>query len=65
MNDIIKNIEKNELDNAIENSLRPTNLSEFIGQKGLKDNLKIFIESAKIRGESLDHTFFFGTPGLG
>lgn len=65
MNDIIKSIEKNELDNAIENSLRPTNLSEFIGQKGLKDNLKIFIESAKIRGENLDHTLFYGPPGLG
>ena len=63
--DIIKNTKKNELDASIENSLRPVYLEDFIGQKQVKDNLKIFIESAKIRGESLDHTLFYGPPGLG
>lgn len=65
MNDIVKNVKKNELDATIENSLRPTYLEDFIGQKQVKDNLKIFIESAKIRKESLDHTLFYGPPGLG
>lgn len=63
--DLIKNKEKNELDFSIEVSLRPTFLQEFIGQKDLKDNLKVFIESAKLRGESLDHALFYGPPGLG
>ena len=63
--DIVKNPNKNELDASIENSLRPLYLDDFIGQKQVKDNLKVFIESAKIRGESLDHTLFYGPPGLG
>lgn len=63
--DLVKNKEKNELDFNMEVSLRPTFLQEFIGQKDLKDNLKVFIESAKLRGESLDHTIFYGPPGLG
>ena len=65
MNDIVKNTSKNETDAVLENSLRPNNLNEFIGQKALKENLKVFIESAKIRGENLDHTLFYGPPGLG
>jgi holliday junction DNA helicase RuvB len=48
-----------------EKSLRPEKLSEFIGQKELTDNLKVFIESAKIRKEPLDHVLFSGPPGLG
>ena len=48
MNDIVKNTSKNETDAVLENSLRPNNLNEFIGQKALKENLKVFIESAKI-----------------
>ena len=63
--DIIKNANKNEIDASIESSLRPLFLEDFIGQKELKNNLKIFIESAKIRNESLDHTLFYGPPGLG
>lgn len=46
-------------------SLRPSLLDEFIGQKKLRENLKIFIEAAKRRKEPLDHTLFFGPPGLG
>ncbi|MCL2720015.1 MAG: Holliday junction branch migration DNA helicase RuvB [Treponema sp.] len=46
-------------------SLRPKYMSEFIGQKGMKENLSIFISTAKQRGESLDHLFLIGPPGLG
>ena len=46
-------------------SLRPSTLDEFIGQKKITDNLKIFIESAKIRKQSLDHILLSGPPGLG
>jgi Holliday junction DNA helicase RuvB len=46
-------------------ALRPKFLSEFIGQKGMKDNLSVFITTAKERGESLDHLFLIGPPGLG
>lgn len=64
MNEIIKNKEKTEND-SIENTLRPLFLSDFIGQHKIKENLKVFIESAKIRKETLDHTLFYGPPGLG
>jgi Holliday junction DNA helicase RuvB len=46
-------------------SLRPRRLSEFLGQKAMKDNLSVFISAAKQRGESLDHLFLIGPPGLG
>ena len=46
-------------------TLRPQTLSEYIGQKKATDNLKIFIEAAKLRGEPLDHVLFYGPPGLG
>ncbi len=46
-------------------TIRPTRLSEFIGQKALKDSLKIFIEASKKREEPLDHVLFSGPPGLG
>ncbi|MBQ9961619.1 MAG: Holliday junction branch migration DNA helicase RuvB [Firmicutes bacterium] len=48
-----------------ETGLRPQTLEEYIGQKNAKDNLKVFIEAAKMRGESLDHVLFYGPPGLG
>ena len=48
-----------------ETTLRPQHLEEYIGQKNAKDNLKIFIEAAKLRGEPLDHVLFYGPPGLG
>lgn len=63
--DIVKNVKKNESDIITENSLRPLDLNDFIGQEDLKNNLKVFIESAKIRKEHLDHTLFYGPPGLG
>lgn len=46
-------------------SLRPHRLSDFIGQPAVKDNLGVFIEAAKMRGEPLDHVLFYGPPGLG
>lgn len=50
---------------APEATLRPQTLKDFIGQKAVCDNLAIFIEAARKRGEALDHTIFFGPPGLG
>ena len=52
-------------DRDVELSLRPRRLSEYIGQEKVKENLKIFIEAAKKRGESLDHVLLYGPPGLG
>lgn len=52
-------------DSEIEYSLRPKHLCEYIGQKKAKENLKIYIEAAKARGESLDHVLLYGPPGLG
>ena len=49
----------------IENSLRPQMLNEYIGQTKVKENMKIYIEAAKKRGEPLDHCLFYGPPGLG
>lgn len=54
-----------EEDLKIEKSLRPQTLSEYIGQEKVKENLKVYIEAAKNRGESLDHVLFYGPPGLG
>ena len=50
---------------SFEYALRPTTLKEFVGQDKLKENLKIFIEAAKNRGEALDHCLFYSPPGLG
>ncbi len=52
-------------DMRIEPSLRPQSLDEYIGQEKAKQNLKIYIEAAKSRGDSLDHVLFYGPPGLG
>ncbi len=54
-----------EREEAQENILRPKYLSDFQGQKELKENLKIYIDAAKKRGEALDHIFLQGPPGLG
>jgi Holliday junction DNA helicase RuvB len=52
-------------DQAVELSLRPRYLSEYIGQSQVKENLKIYIEAAKLRKEALDHVLLYGPPGLG
>ena len=54
-----------EEDLKIETSLRPQALDDYIGQAKTKENLKIYIEAAKLRNEALDHVLFFGPPGLG
>jgi Holliday junction DNA helicase RuvB len=46
-------------------NLRPRRISEYIGQKNVTDNLKVYIEAASIRGDALDHVLFYGPPGLG
>ncbi|MDR1795017.1 MAG: Holliday junction branch migration DNA helicase RuvB [Erysipelotrichaceae bacterium] len=48
-----------------ESSLRPASLDEYVGQQGLKDNFRIFIQAAKSRSETLDHVLLYGPPGLG
>ncbi|MGH6872823.1 MAG: Holliday junction branch migration DNA helicase RuvB [Rhizomicrobium sp.] len=52
-------------DDTLEASMRPRRLSEFVGQTQARENLSIFIEAAKARGEALDHVLFSGPPGLG
>ena len=52
-------------EDANEGSLRPHSITEYIGQEKVKENLRVFIEAAKLRGESLDHVLLHGPPGLG
>jgi len=54
-----------EEDATVEFSLRPRYLNEYIGQTRVKENLKVYIEAAKMRGEALDHVLLYGPPGLG
>lgn len=54
-----------EEDKSIETVLRPQYLDDYIGQSKIKDNLKVYIEAAKMREESLDHVLLYGPPGLG
>lgn len=54
-----------ETEEKLEIAIRPALIEEYIGQKEVKDNMKVFIEAAKIRGESLDHVLLYGPPGLG
>jgi Holliday junction DNA helicase RuvB len=56
-------IDRNE--DTPDTTLRPRRLSEYIGQKNVTDNLKVFIEAASARGDALDHVLFYGPPGLG
>lgn len=54
-----------EEENSLEGSLRPQRLAEYIGQERMKESLRVCIEAANGRGESLDHAIFYGPPGLG
>src|SRR5690625_2397984 len=65
MDDRIVTGELQDDDATIELSLRPQMLSQYIGQNKVKENLRIFIEAAKMRNEALDHVLLFGPPGLG
>ncbi len=56
---------ENQLEERLENSLRPKNLREYVGQDKVKENMKIYIEAAKKRKEALDHVLLYGPPGLG
>ena len=61
-----ENIVRNEeVEEDYEEKLRPQLIKEYIGQKDVKENLKVFIEAAKMRDESLDHVLLYGPPGLG
>lgn len=52
-------------DHALDRSLRPDHFKDFVGQEQIKENLKVFVEAARQRGEPIDHTLFCGPPGLG
>src|SRR5690625_4179211 len=65
MEDRLVTGEQNEADVTIEHSIRPSMLSEYIGQNKVKENLHIFIQAAKMRNEPLDHVLLYGPPGLG
>ena len=54
-----------EEDSKIEGTLRPRSLKDYIGQEGIKKNLKVYIEAAKQRNDALDHVLLYGPPGLG
>lgn len=54
-----------EEDTKIDGSLRPQSLNDYIGQSKVKENLKVYIEAARQRGDALDHVLFYGPPGLG
>ena len=62
---IVSNEYNSVQDSDVELSLRPKTLEEYVGQKKAKSNLKVYIESAKLRGEPLDHVLLYGPPGLG
>ena len=64
INNII-NPKNQEEDLNTDKSIRPSTLEEFVGQKEIIDNLKVYIKAAKQREEALDHVLLFGPPGLG
>ncbi|HET6371961.1 MAG TPA: AAA family ATPase, partial [Candidatus Polarisedimenticolia bacterium] len=57
--------EQIEEDLPFDTTLRPRSLEEYIGQTELKENLRVFIKAARLRGEALDHVLLYGPPGLG
>lgn len=61
---LVPNLQNNE-EEVAEYSLRPKTLNEYIGQTKVKENMKVYIEAAKKRGEPLDHVLLYGPPGLG
>ena len=52
-------------DNTIDNTIRPESIEEYVGQTDVKENIKVFVEAAKMRNEPLDHVLLYGPPGLG
>jgi Holliday junction DNA helicase RuvB len=63
--DRIISVEVQAIDVVLEPSIRPRTLADYIGQEKVRQQMAIFIEAAKARGEALDHTFIYGPPGLG
>ena len=61
---IVKNYDLED-DNVLDNTIRPETIEEYVGQTDVKENIKVFIEAAKIRNEPLDHVLLYGPPGLG
>ena len=61
----ITDAEENTEDTLVEESIRPTTIDEYIGQSEVKENIKVFVNAALIRDESLDHVLLYGPPGLG
>lgn len=61
---IVRNVDVKD-DGVLDNSIRPEVIEEYIGQKDVKENIKVFIEAAKMRHEALDHVLLYGPPGLG
>ena len=64
-NRILSTIETGEDRENADNSLRPQTLEDYVGQEKVKENLKVYIDAAKKRGDSLDHVLLYGPPGLG
>ncbi len=62
MNEVLNN---SKVENDFEYSIRPQSMNEYIGQSEVKENIKIFIKAALMRGDCLDHTLLYGPPGLG
>jgi len=65
MSQRVANAQLTDDERSMEQALRPQTLDEYIGQTRMKDSLRICIEAAKQRNEPLDHTIFYGPPGLG
>ena len=65
MNEPDPNLRGDLMPEELDRALRPQSLNEFVGQSDARANLRIFIESAKKRGQAMDHTLFYGPPGLG
>jgi len=61
---IIKNYDLMD-DNMLDNTIRPETIDEYIGQQDVKENIKVFVQAAKMRNEALDHVLLYGPPGLG
>ncbi|HPF91868.1 MAG TPA: AAA family ATPase, partial [Flavobacteriales bacterium] len=61
----VRNEQRSASDKEMEQVLRPRKFGEFAGQKAVTDNLKVFVQAAKQRGEALDHVLLHGPPGLG
>jgi Holliday junction DNA helicase RuvB len=65
MTDTDRLLSGNRRPDDVDAALRPKSLDEFVGQQAARDNLRVFIEAARKRGDALDHVLFFGPPGLG